>query len=108
MFWGGGCSSGGMFGHQRYTKKDSKVSQRAGYAASAFAIALLAVGTAFYGAQGNVPTWMPLAMGFCMVAAACSGVVCLVSALFGHLRNKGRAVPTQGAQPPHPTPGASA
>lgn len=68
--------------------KENKVSQRAGYAASAFSIAMLAVGAGYYAVAGNAPIWMPLFMGFCMVSAAGSGVVCLVSASFVHFRAK--------------------
>ena len=68
--------------------KENKISRRAGYAASAFAIALLAIGTGYYAVAGNAPTWMPMFMGWCMVLAACSGVVCLVSAFFQYIRDK--------------------
>jgi len=90
-----------------YTMKENRTSQRAGYAASAFSIALLAVGTGYYAVAGNAPVWMPLFMGSCMVLAAGSGVVCLVSAASGYFRGKRDSVgnvETSSVEPSHRNP----
>ena len=49
---------------------------------------MLAVSTGYYAVFGNAPIWVPILMLFCMVSAACSGVVCLVSAIFESVRRR--------------------
>jgi len=63
----------------------NKVSVFAGRLASLFAIAFFVLGTNFANAQ---PSWFHVVIGWCMMLAAFSGVVCLVSSLFGWLRNR--------------------
>ena len=69
----------------------TKTSQWAGYVASFFAIAFFVTATAFRGAGGDVPGWFAVVTGWCMMLAAFSGVVCIVSAVFAFARRRQRA-----------------
>jgi len=64
----------------------TKTSQWAGYIASFFAIAFFAMITVFRGSDGGVSGWFAVLTGWCMMLAAFSGVVCLVSAIFAFTR----------------------
>jgi hypothetical protein len=68
--------------------KKNKTSQWAGYSASFFSIAFFILGTAFAESGTTNPGWVHVVTGWCMIFAACSGVVCLVSAIFGSLGNR--------------------
>jgi uncharacterized membrane protein YhhN len=66
----------------------SRTSQWAGYVTSAFAIALFVTVTAFYRSEQTLMSWWPLVTVLCMMLAAFSGVVCLVSAVFSFFRGR--------------------
>jgi len=66
----------------------TKTSQWAGYLASFFAIAFFVTATAFRSGGGEVPGWFAVVTGWCMMLAAFSGVVCLVSAVFAFARRR--------------------
>jgi peptidoglycan/LPS O-acetylase OafA/YrhL len=68
----------------------SRTSQWAGYLASAFAIAFFVTVTAFYKSEQTPLNWLPTATALCMMLAAFSGVVCLVSAIFSSIRERRR------------------
>lgn len=70
----------------------TKTSQWAGYCASVFAIAFFVAMTMYRGAGGEVPGWMAVVTGWLMMLAAFSGVVCLVSAVFGYFRNRRQGI----------------
>jgi hypothetical protein len=72
----------------------NRTSQWAGYVASAFAIALFITVTAFYKSEETLTSWWPAVTVLCMMLAAFSGVVCLVSAIFSFFR--GRQQPRGG------------
>lgn len=69
----------------------SRTSRWAGYVASVFAIALYVVVTAFYRSGQTLMNWWPFITVMCMMLAAFSGVVCLVSALFSFFRGRRQA-----------------
>lgn len=77
----------------------TKTSQWAGYLASFFAIAYFVLFTAYRQSDfdgARAPSWWPVVIGWCMMLAAFSGVVCLVSALFAFARRrKDSTVPSQ-------------
>ena len=69
----------------------TRTSQWAGYLASFFAIAYFVMFSAYRQLEfdaASAPTWWPLVIGWCMMLAAFSGVVCLVSAFFGLMRRR--------------------
>ncbi len=66
----------------------TKTSQWAGYFASFFAIAFFVTALEFRGSGGLVPGWFAVVTGCFMMLAAFSGVVCLVSAIFGYVRSR--------------------
>jgi hypothetical protein len=66
----------------------TKTSQWAGYFASFFAIAFFITALEFRGSGGQVPGWFAVVTGWFMMLSAFSGVVCLVSAAFGFVRNR--------------------
>ena len=66
----------------------TKTSQWAGYLASFFAIAFFITALEFRGSGGQVPGWFAVVTGWFMMLAAFSGVVCLVSAVFGFARQR--------------------
>jgi hypothetical protein len=66
----------------------SKTSQWAGYIASFFAIGFFVTATTFRRSGGDVPGWFAVVTGWCMMLAAFSGVVCLVSAIFAAARRR--------------------
>lgn len=72
----------------------NRTSQWAGYVASAFAMALFITVTAFYKSEETLTSWWPAVTVLCMMLAAFSGVVCLVSAIFSFFR--GRRQPQGG------------
>jgi hypothetical protein len=65
----------------------NKTSQWAGRFASLFSILFFVLGTIFEGNRLEYAGWIHVVVGWCMILAACSGVVCLVSAIFEFLRN---------------------
>ena len=69
----------------------SRASQWAGYVTSVFAIALFTTVTAFYRSEQTLLNWWPAVIALCMMLAAFSGVVCLVSAIFSSLRGRRRS-----------------
>ncbi|MGD0235514.1 MAG: hypothetical protein ABSC55_13380 [Syntrophorhabdales bacterium] len=69
----------------------SKTSQWAGYVTSAFAITLFVTVIAFYGSEQTLLNWWPVVTALCMMLAAFSGVVCLVSAIFSSFRGRRRS-----------------
>lgn len=71
----------------------TKTSQWSGYLASFFAVAYFVMFTTIRRAQldGVQPArWWALIIGWCMMLAAFSGVVCLVSAAFSFVRSRQR------------------
>jgi hypothetical protein len=64
----------------------NKTAQWAGYSASFFSIALFVMGTLFAESGTTTPSLLHVVTGWCMILATCSGVVCLVSAVFGLIR----------------------
>ena len=66
----------------------NRTSQWAGYVASASAIVLFATVTAFYRSEQTLLNWWPAVIALCMMLAASSGVVCLVSAIFSFFRGR--------------------
>jgi ABC-type Fe3+-siderophore transport system permease subunit len=66
----------------------TKTSQWAGYCASVFAISFFVTALEFRGSGGQVPGWFAVVTGWFMMLAAFSGVVCLVSAVFGFARQR--------------------
>jgi hypothetical protein len=64
----------------------TKTSRWAGYCASVFAITFFVSVTIYRG--GVLPGWFAVVTGWCMMLAAFSGVVCLVSGVFGYFRSR--------------------
>lgn len=63
-----------------------KISEWAGYAASAFTIVSFGEGMAFAATHGDLPAWFAILTGCSFTLATLSGMVCLAAALLGLLR----------------------
>jgi hypothetical protein len=68
----------------------SRTSRWAGYVSSVGAIALLLTVTLSYRSGQTLLDWSPRVTAVCMLLAAFSGVVCLVSGIGNFLRNRRR------------------
>jgi hypothetical protein len=65
--------------------KANKTTQWAGYSASFFGIIAFVLAMKF---MDSPPSWIHVVAGWCLIFALCSMVVCLVSAVFGVIRNR--------------------
>jgi hypothetical protein len=63
-----------------------RTSKWAGYSASLFAILAFVTMTTYRQFNEKLPDWLPMVLGWLMILAAISGVICLVSAIFAFFR----------------------
>jgi cytochrome bd-type quinol oxidase subunit 2 len=68
----------------------NKISQWAGYSASLFSVIFFIIGIliAIEESRASRSRFLYVAMGLCMLLAACSGVVCLVSVFFDYRKDR--------------------
>jgi len=66
----------------------NKTSQWAGYLASFFAITFFVASVSIRSDIDSRPAWQAAGTGWCMILAAISGVICLVSAIFNFARRR--------------------